>query len=67
MAIRSVLPFLVILPHTAIFVYAGISKYRRWRRLDPATRPSFMDFLSQEGTPPPSVSRARWDAERRHR
>jgi hypothetical protein len=65
MALRSVLPLLVILPHTAVFVYAGLSKYRRWRQLDPATRPRFVDFLSREGTPPPSIDRAKWEIRRR--
>jgi hypothetical protein len=62
---RPLLIFLILLPHTAIFVYAGISKYRRWQKLDPATRPGFLQFLSREGTPPPSIDRAKWDVERR--
>ena len=62
---RPLLIFLILLPHTAIFLYAGISKYRRWQRLDPETRPRFIDFLSREGTPPPTVDRAKWEADKR--
>jgi len=65
MALRAVLPLVVLVPHTAIFVYAGVSKYRRWRQLDPATRPRFVDFLSREGTPPPSIDRAKWVVQKR--
>ena len=48
---RTLLILLLLLPHAAIFIYAGITELRAWRRLDPATRPSFVAFLGRiQGT-----------------
>jgi hypothetical protein len=62
---RAFLPLLLLLPHTLVFAYAGVSKYRRWKGLDPETRPRFIDFLSREGTPPPSLDRTKRETGKR--
>lgn len=53
---RGLLPLLLIVPHLAVFIWAGVREWRAWRRLDPETRPSFVGFLGRETGPVDTVS-----------
>ena len=48
---RVLLVLLLLLPHMAVFVYAGVREYRAWRDLESASRPSFLAYLGREQGP----------------
>lgn len=56
--LKTFIAVLLILPHFAIFLAAGIYEYKRWREVDPEIRPSFAQFLSRT-TPAPAQDPAR--------
>jgi hypothetical protein len=61
---RPLLPLLLILPHLSIFIWAGVREWRAWKRLDPETRPRFIDYLGRTSGPVDTLSPKR-QAERR--
>jgi hypothetical protein len=49
--LRSFLVLLLLLPHLAVFVYAGVREWRAWREIDPDARPTFLSYLGREQGP----------------
>ncbi|KPQ14968.1 MAG: hypothetical protein HLUCCA09_02605 [Rhodobacteraceae bacterium HLUCCA09] len=48
---RTFLVLLLLLPHLAVFVYAGVREWRAWREIDPDARPTFLSYLGREQGP----------------
>jgi hypothetical protein len=53
---RPLLPLLLIVPHLSVFIWAGVREWRAWKRLDPQTRPRFIDFLGRTSGPVDALS-----------